>query len=130
MSAVDALSRAINLTLKAKTTFEPEVQACVDLLVKSVPVPDERLEQIKLETEKDDSQRMLNEVVIQGSPKHKGSCDFNIRHYWNNRQTWHQHLHKKAKVKAEGIWIGIWPGPANTGLFCFPVHFISQCFSS
>lgn len=129
MSAADALSRAINLTLKAKKTSEPEGQPCVDLLVKSVPVADKRLEQIKMETEKNDSQRMLNEVVIQGNSKDKVSCDFSLRHHWNNRQMWHQHLHKKTNAKAKGIWRAMPTIPASfLFLFTLLTHAFLQTF--
>lgn len=55
MSALDAFSRAINLTLKAKKTSVLEAQTCVVLLVKSLRVPDKEVVQIKGKTEEDHS---------------------------------------------------------------------------
>lgn len=55
MSALDAFSIAINLTLKAEKTSALEAQTYVVLLVKSLHVPDKEVVQIKGKTEKDHS---------------------------------------------------------------------------
>lgn len=63
--AADALSRAVDRQEKTETCCA-EIKAYVDMVVASLPVSADRMDQIKHETEKDETMRELKVAIQEG----------------------------------------------------------------
>lgn len=57
--------------MESEKTFETEVQAYINLIVKLLPLSDMKLQQIKIETEKDNSLGHLKEITVKSWPEYK-----------------------------------------------------------
>lgn len=53
--------------------------------MKSLPVSGERVEQIRRETEKDETLKDLKRMIIWGWPEHKSDCPLRVQDYWTCR---------------------------------------------
>lgn len=72
--AVDRLSRAVDKHEKPDKEKCADIQVYVDMIMTSLPVSSERTEQIKQETEKDETLKELKRMIKQGWPEHKSDC--------------------------------------------------------
>lgn len=80
MFAADTLSRAVDKNDSADETTQ--IQAYVDRIVSSLPVSEERTEQIRKETETDQTMRTLKETIQRGWPEQRQTCPAAIQDYW------------------------------------------------
>lgn len=84
MYTSDALSRAYDLTMIPEDhSGEAEVDAYVDFIMHSIPVSDRKMEEIRLETSKDQELQSLIETIASGFPDCKSQCSANVLEYWN-----------------------------------------------
>lgn len=79
MFTVNSLSRKVTPTVNPEKTFETEMQAYVDLIVKSIPIASEKLYQVRRETEEVEAWGTLKEVTIEGWPDEISSCCASVR---------------------------------------------------
>ena len=82
MFAADTLSRAVDKKESFDTQKNTEIQAYVDMIVASLPVSSERMEQIKRETAADQTMTELKETTLIGWPAQKNNCPRRIQDYW------------------------------------------------
>lgn len=85
MYAADTLSRAVDKGESADREKSTDIQAYVNMIVTSLPVSPDRTEQIRRETNADETMTQLKETIIKGWPKNKRDCPLNIQDYWNHR---------------------------------------------
>jgi hypothetical protein len=64
---------------------EQVVKAEVDCVMMNIPVEDRKLQQIKLETEKDEVLCKLRDVILAGWPENRNQCPNMFVPYWNYR---------------------------------------------
>lgn len=81
MFAADTLSRAVDRQEETETCAT-EIKAYVDMVVASLPVSADRTDQIKQETEKDETMKELKVAIQEGWPEEKKDCPVRIRDYW------------------------------------------------
>ena len=74
MYAADTLSRAVDKHEKPDKEKCADIQAYIDMIMTSLPVSSERTEQLKQETEKDETLTELKRMIKQGWPEHKSDC--------------------------------------------------------
>ena len=79
MFAADTLSRAVDKNEKTDETGIAQIKAYVDMIVSSLPVSEERREQIRKETEKEHT---LKETILRGWPEQRQTCPAAIQDYW------------------------------------------------
>lgn len=85
MYTADTLSRAVDKEERADSEKTAEIQAYVDMIVTSLPVTADRTEQIRRETNADETMKELKHTVQTGWPKNKKDCPTKIQDYWNCR---------------------------------------------
>lgn len=85
MFTADTLSRAVDKKESADNEKSAEIQAYVDMIVTSLPVSADRTEQIRKETNADETMKELKETIQKGWPKSKRNCPRRIQDYWNHR---------------------------------------------
>ena len=81
----DALSGAFGEKKEDCITGEAEVEVYVNSVLLNLQVSDEKLKQIKKETEDDQQLTLLKECIMSGFPKNKLDCPAEIREFWNIR---------------------------------------------
>ena len=63
-----------------------DIQAYVDMVLSSLPsLSEDRTEQIRQETNKDETLKELKVTIQKGWPKSKSNCPKRIQDYWNHR---------------------------------------------
>ena len=77
----DALSRAYVNDIDG----EQEMEVYVDTVRSNLQVSDEKLENIKIETNRDEQLQKLKDFILQVFPHDKNSCPSEITEYWNIR---------------------------------------------
>ena len=82
MHTPDALSRA---PLKVTSKLDHHIKAHVDGIVSVLQVTDEKLEEIKVETQKDKTMISLQNTIMQGWPNERSSTPHELYPYWNIR---------------------------------------------
>lgn len=82
MYAADTLSRAVDKHEKADKEKCADIQAYVDMIMTSLPVSSEKTEQLKQETEKDETLTELRRIIKQGWPERKSDCPRRVQDYW------------------------------------------------
>lgn len=85
MYTADTLSRAVDKEERADSENTVEIQAYVDMIVTSLPVTADRTEQIRRETNADETMKELKRTVQTGWPKNKKDCPTKIQDYRNCR---------------------------------------------
>ena len=78
----DALSRATDPNEVQSST--EDVQVYVNMVTSNMPVSNDRMDQIRCETEK--SMKSLFDVIKKGWPPTKDACDMSVHEYWNCRE--------------------------------------------
>ena len=82
----DTLSRATERSaFQSDRDLVRDVQLYFDTIVKTVPFSDNRLDQIKQETQKDSHMKELFKRVAEGWPNSRENCSPLIAEYWNVR---------------------------------------------
>ena len=82
MHAPDALSRA---PLKVTSKSDHHIEAHVDGIIAVLQVTDEKLEEIKAETQKNKTMILLQNTIMQGWPNEKSSSPKELYPFWNIR---------------------------------------------
>lgn len=82
MYTADKLSRAVDKSESPESRTDREIKAYVDMIVTSLPMSSERQEQIRKETEADETMRILKNTISQGWPKEKKACPLSIYDFW------------------------------------------------
>lgn len=82
MYAADTLSRAVDKHEKPDKEKYAVIQGYVDMIMISLPVSSKRTEQLKKETEKDETLKESKRVIKQGWPEHKSGCPQRVWDYW------------------------------------------------
>ena len=100
MHTPDALSRA---PLTAETKLSNHIEAHIDGIVAVLQVTDEKLEQIKVETQKDETMILLQNTIMQGWPDERRSNPNELHPYWNIRDE--LTVHKGLILKGSKILI-------------------------
>lgn len=85
MFTADTLSRAVDKEERADCENSADIQAYVDMIVTSLPVTADRTEQIRRETNADETMKELKSTVQKGWPENKKDCPVQIQDYWNCR---------------------------------------------
>lgn len=85
MFTADTLSRAVDKEERADCENSADIQAYVDMIVTSLPVTADRTEQIRRETNADETMKELKSTVQEGWPENKKDCPVQIQDYWNCR---------------------------------------------
>lgn len=85
MYTADTLSRAVDKEERADSEKSVKIQPYVDMIVTSLPVTADRTEQIRRETDADDTMKELKCTVQNGWPENKRNCPVRIGDYWNYR---------------------------------------------
>ena len=62
-----------------------EVEVYVNQVIKSMPATKERLEEIRMVTEKDEELQAVKDVVINGWPEVRSKCSEKVCQYWVHR---------------------------------------------
>lgn len=70
---------------RADNKKSAEIQAYVDMIVTSLPVTADRTEEIRRETNADETMKELKRTVQTGWPENKKDCPTKIQDYWNCR---------------------------------------------
>ena len=84
--AADMLSRAPEKIVTANDQpLEDVVKMYADMMIKTMPVFDKRLDQIRNEKLADDEMVILKDVIVQGWPEKQNQCPSESRPYWNIR---------------------------------------------
>ena len=84
----DTLSRAPDKStgdMGDTETLDGSVQAYVDLVVKTMPVSDERLQSIRAATLSDEQLAAVKQLILNGWPEAHHLCPRDCRPYWNVR---------------------------------------------
>ena len=82
MFTADTLSRAVDKNERTDETGNAQIKAYVDMIMSSLPVSEERIEQIRKETEKEHTMRTLKETILRGWPEQRQTCPAAIQDYW------------------------------------------------
>lgn len=85
MYTADTSSRAVDKEECADREKSVEIQAYVDMVVMSLPVTEDRTEQIQRETIADETMKELKSTILKGWPGNKKDCPVKIHNYWNCR---------------------------------------------
>lgn len=85
MYTADTLSRAVDKKESANSEKCADIQAYVDMVMTSIPVTADRTEQIRNETIKDATLRVLKDTIQKGWPNTKSHCPKTIQDYWSYR---------------------------------------------
>ena len=85
MYTADTLSRAVDKEEHEDSEKSAEIQAYVDMIVTSLPVTVDRTEQIRRETNVDETMKELKRTAQKGWPENKKDCPVKIQDYWNCR---------------------------------------------
>lgn len=82
MYTADTLSRAVDKQEKPGKEKCADIQAYVDMIMASLPASSKRTEQIRQETEKDETLKELKRMIKQGWPEYKSDCPLRVQDYW------------------------------------------------
>ncbi|XP_023806683.1 uncharacterized protein K02A2.6-like [Oryzias latipes] len=85
MYTADTLSRAVDKDEKEDSGKGAEIQAYVDMILTSLPVTADRTEQIRTETNADETMKELKRTILKGWPENKKECPGKIQDFWNCR---------------------------------------------
>lgn len=85
MYTANTLSRAVDKKECADNEESTEIQAYVDMVVKSLPVTEDRTEQIQRETIADETMKALKRTILKGWPDNNKDCPVKIQDYRNCR---------------------------------------------
>ncbi|MGH0170178.1 UNVERIFIED_CONTAM: hypothetical protein FKN15_058554 [Acipenser sinensis] len=87
MYVADTLSRAFLNEDDHDTDdkLEEELTAQIHMVLTNIPVSEQKLEEIKSETEKDNTLISLRTIIQNGWPNNKGEAPMAVQDYWNNR---------------------------------------------
>uniref|UniRef100_A0AAQ5XUM9 Gypsy retrotransposon integrase-like protein 1 n=1 Tax=Amphiprion ocellaris TaxID=80972 RepID=A0AAQ5XUM9_AMPOC len=85
MYTADTLSRAVDKGEHEDSEKSAETQAYVDMIVTSLPVTADKTEQIRRETNADETMKELKSTIQKGWPENKKDCPVKIQDYWNCR---------------------------------------------
>ena len=85
----DALSRSNKQACSDDTRID-DVHLYVDMVINTRPISDQRLAEIKRETNNDPELRSVMEVILKGCPLNRTSCRPEAVSFWNVRdQSFH-----------------------------------------
>ena len=85
---VDTLSRAPDKStgdMGDTETIDDSIQACVNMIVKTMPVSDEQLQSIRAATQRDEQLTTVKQLILNGWPVDRNQCPRDCRPYWNVR---------------------------------------------
>ena len=82
----DALSRAVDKSVKPQSSTEEEVTYHIASVLKTMPISDERMTELQRETAKDPELAVLQNVILSGWPQVKQECPPAAVPYWNVRE--------------------------------------------
>ena len=82
----DALSRATDTTAVNTSDMPQHVDVHVDMVIQSMPISDQRLDQVRTETRKDSVMSSLINIILTGWPNNKYECPPDLASYWNVRE--------------------------------------------
>ena len=85
MVVPDTLSRSPSICSDTDRQTAEEVTAYVNFITESKPISDQKLEQIRLETEQDDELRLVMNLTKQGWPNHINSIPEKAKDYFASR---------------------------------------------
>ena len=80
----DTLSRS-NKQERSAETLVDDVQLHIDMVINTMPISDQRLAEIKRETENDPELKSVMDVILKGWPSNRSSCKPETVSYWNER---------------------------------------------
>ena len=85
MNVADALSRNYLKEVPNQEITDSEMDYVIHAVISDLPISQERLNQFKEETEKDETLQLLSEYIKNGWPSHKGSVHPEVKPYYNVR---------------------------------------------
>ena len=87
--AADTLSRATDPKHPKgiDSSTAEEIDLYVDMVMKSIPISEKRMIQIKEETQKDEKMKTLIRIIQEGWPNNKRNCLPEVTDYWNVRES-------------------------------------------
>ena len=81
----DTLSRATEKTNTKITKVNEDTELYVNTVIETMPLSDQRLEEVRKNTNEDEEMTMLKNIILKGWPRSKVNCPPEVIEYWNAR---------------------------------------------